>query len=84
MGEDLVLLTLDELREKNLLEEPTAPLFADGISRRTLIGRAGLAAAALLPVIAIIAAPPAAQAFSGGVDGANGDSGMRSHTEPIE
>jgi hypothetical protein len=82
MGEDLVLLTLDELRDKNLLEEPSAPLLADGISRRSMIGRAGLAAAALLPVIAIIAAPPAARAFSGGVDTGN-DSGMSSHTDPV-
>ena len=83
MGEDLVLLTLDELREKNLLEEPSAPLFADGISRRRMIGRAGLAAAALLPVIAAIAAPPSAMALSGGVDTGDGGSGMSSHTDPV-
>lgn len=82
MGEDLVLLTLDELRDKNLLEEPSAPLLADGISRRSMIGRAGLAAAALLPVIAIIAAPPAAMALSGGED-TSGGSGMSSHTDPL-
>jgi hypothetical protein len=69
VDEDVVLLTLDELREKNLLEEPSSPIFVDGISRRKMIARAGLAAAALLPVIGIIAAPPAARALSGGVDG---------------
>ncbi len=72
LSEDLVLLTLAELREKELLQEPTAPLLPDGITRRAMIGRAGLAAAALLPVIAAITAPPAL-ALNGSVGG-GGDS----------
>lgn len=59
VSEDLVLLTVEELREKNLMHEASAPLLANGISRRTMLGRTGIAAAALLPVIAAIVAPPA-------------------------
>lgn len=74
VNEDLVMLTLHELREKHLLEEFSVPLLTDDISRRAMIRRAGFAAASLLPVIAIIAAPTSARAaLSGGVD--SGDSG---------
>jgi hypothetical protein len=59
VSEDLVVLTLEELREKNLMQEASIPLLASGISRRTMIGRTGIAAAALLPIIAAITAPPA-------------------------
>ncbi|HVT96788.1 MAG TPA: PqqD family protein [Acidobacteriaceae bacterium] len=82
VNEDLVLLALTELREKELLEEPSAALLPDDISRRAMIGRAGLAAAALLPVIAAITAPTAA-AQLGGSAGTGGDGGgMSSHTDP--
>lgn len=60
---EIVLLTLAELREKNLLDlesDPeTATLLPEGVTRRKMISRAGLAAAALLPVVASILAPPA-------------------------
>jgi hypothetical protein len=59
VNEDLVLLTIEELRQKNLMHESSAPLLSHGISRRSMMGRTGIAAAALLPVIAAIAAPPA-------------------------
>jgi hypothetical protein len=59
VSEDLVLLALAELREKALLEELNASLMPEGISRRRMIGRAGLAAASLLPVVAAITAPTA-------------------------
>lgn len=57
--EDLVLLTLDELLEKALLEPDSFALPPHTISRRQMMGRAGLTAAALLPVIAALTAPPA-------------------------
>ena len=64
--EDLVLLTLDELREKGLLEADTAEVLPQGISRREMMGKIGLTAAALLPVVAALTAPPA-MAQSGSV-----------------
>jgi coenzyme PQQ synthesis protein D (PqqD) len=79
VSEDLVLLTLEVLREKDLLEPQTAMLLPQGLSRRQMIGRAGLAAAALLPVIAALTAPPAsAQSGSTGT----GDSVSGGYKEP--
>jgi hypothetical protein len=69
VSEDLVLFTLEELRQKELLEPQTVELLPQGLSRRQMIGRAGLAAAALLPAIAALTAPPAtAQSGSTGTD----------------
>jgi hypothetical protein len=59
VNEDLVLLTLEELRQKELLEPQTVELLPQGLSRREMIGRASLTAAALLPAIAALTAPPA-------------------------
>ena len=66
--EEIVLLTLAELREKNLLEPETATLLPDSVTRREMMSRAGVAAAALLPVIASILAP-SAHAQSGSLNG---------------
>jgi hypothetical protein len=57
--EDIVVLALAELREKNLLEPETATALPDSVTRREMLSRAGLAAAAILPVVASILAPPA-------------------------
>jgi hypothetical protein len=65
VSEDLVLLALAELREKELLEESSAAMLPDDMSRRAMIGRAGIAAVALLPVIAAITAPTAAAQLGG-------------------
>ena len=64
---EIVLLTLAELRGKNLLEPETVTILPE-VSRREMIGKAGLAAAALLPVVASILAPPA-HAQSGSLNG---------------
>ena len=67
--EELVLLTLDELLEQGLLEGGIAEVLPRGTSRREMFGKIGLAAAALLPVVAAITAPPAmAQSGSVGTD----------------
>jgi len=66
--EEIVLVTLAELQEKDLLERESAPLLPEGITRREMMGRAALTAAALLPVIASVMAPPA-QAQSGSLNG---------------
>ena len=56
---DDVLLIIAELRTKNLIERESVMAMPDGATRREMIGKAGLAAAALLPVIASVLAPPA-------------------------
>jgi len=56
---EIVLLTLAELREKNLIDPKTVRHLPEDVTRRAMIGGAGLAAVALLPVIASILAPPA-------------------------
>ena len=65
---EIVLLTLAELQEKSLIEPETATLLPEAVSRREMMSRAGLAAAALLPVVASILAPPA-HAQSGSLNG---------------
>jgi hypothetical protein len=59
VSEDLVLLTLEELQEKGLLDVGIAEALPRGPSRREMIGKIGLATAALLPAVAAITAPPA-------------------------
>jgi hypothetical protein len=56
---EVVLLTLAELREKNLLEPETTMFLPEDVTRRQMLGRVGLAAAFLLPVVASVLAPPA-------------------------
>jgi Coenzyme PQQ synthesis protein D (PqqD) len=69
MSEELVLLTLEELSEKGLLTGGMTEALPRDASRRKMIGKIGLAAAALLPVVAAITAPPAlAQSGSVGTD----------------
>jgi hypothetical protein len=66
VSEDLVLFTLDELGQKELLRGPVHVLPKE-LSRREIMAKAGLTAAALLPVIAALTAPPAsAQTASAG------------------
>jgi hypothetical protein len=65
--EDLVLFALEELRRDGLLEADTAAQIPV-ISRRDLVQKYGLRAALLLPIVAAIVAPKAAQAYSGGVE----------------
>jgi len=59
LDEQLVLFALEELQEKGLLESGMVESISCGATRRKMIGRIGLAAAALLPLVAAITAPPA-------------------------
>ncbi|HEX4039554.1 MAG TPA: PqqD family protein [Acidobacteriaceae bacterium] len=77
--EEIVLVTLAELREKELLEPESAPHLPEEITRRQMMGRAGLAAAALLPVIASVLAP-AAHAAGGSLDGMSRRAGSISNS----
>lgn len=71
VGEEIVLLTLAELREKGLLRPDYDELLPEGMTRRQMISRAGLTAAALLPVIAALTAPRAVA--DGGSVGSGGN-----------
>jgi coenzyme PQQ synthesis protein D (PqqD) len=71
-GEELVLLSLAELREKGLLEADISDILPPEVTRREMISRIGLAAAALLPVVAALTAPPASA--QGGSVGTGGNS----------
>jgi len=69
VDEELVLFALEELREKDLLEGGSVEALPRGASRREMIGKIGLAAAVLMPLVATITAPPAlAQSGSVGTD----------------
>ena len=82
VSEELVLLTIAELQEKGLLEGDMVEALPRAASRREMIGKMGLAAAALLPVVAAITAPPAlAQSGSTGTGGAKRGS-KRPQTPP--
>ncbi|MFP5227796.1 MAG: PqqD family peptide modification chaperone [Acidobacteriota bacterium] len=70
-SEELVLLTLAELREQGLLQSDPGDALPQGVTRRAIIGRIGLTAAALLPVIAALTAPPASA--QGGSVGSGGN-----------
>jgi len=76
VSEDLVVLTLAELREQALLQPDSFEAVPDILTRRKMMSRAGLAAAALLPVIAALTAlPSAAQSMGGSVTTDGGDGG---------
>lgn len=60
IDEELVLITLAELRQQDLLRPDSIEGLTGILTRREMISRSGLAAAALLPVIAALTAPPAA------------------------
>ena len=65
--ESVTWLALDQLEEFKLLQERvTKPANVNGISRRQMVRRLGLAAAVGLPIITSIIAPTPAQAASCG------------------
>jgi len=63
--EDLVWLALDQLKKENLIEN-TDEIVVDynGMSRREVIRKVGLASVVALPLISSLVAPPAASAQS--------------------
>ncbi len=65
IDEEIVRMAVDQLRECGLMEAPDKGSEA-AMSRRVALARIGIAA--LIPVVASIVAPTAAQAYSGCVD----------------
>ena len=61
--EDLIWLAIDQLNERNLLEQAMPAKFA-GQSRRTVLKKIGLASVVALPLIASLTAPTAALAVA--------------------
>jgi hypothetical protein len=57
VSEDFVWLAIDQLQEKNLLENAVRPRF-NGQSRRQVIKTIGFASMVAIPVIASLVAPP--------------------------
>jgi hypothetical protein len=63
VGEEVVWLALDQLGKSRLLEGAAVKGgAAEGVSRRDMMKRAGLAAAVALPVVTSVVAPKAVQA----------------------
>jgi hypothetical protein len=63
VSEDLVLFAIEEMRRDGLIEPPSAVEPATGLSRRVMLQRLGVGGALLLPMIAAVLAPAAAQAY---------------------
>jgi hypothetical protein len=69
--EDIVWLALDELKKENLIEKASdIPNRFEGLSRREVIRKVGLASMIALPVISSLIAPTAANAQSRAPNGA--------------
>ena len=66
--EDFVLFALEELSHDGLIKQWSRDVGSLEISRRRLLQHLGTGSALLLPAVAAILAPTAAQAYSGCVD----------------
>jgi hypothetical protein len=67
VGEDFVWLAIEQLKKENLLENSTEIVVDfNGLSRREMIRKVGLASMIALPVIASLVAPTSAMAQSAG------------------
>jgi hypothetical protein len=65
---ELVLFAVDALRADGLIEPSASAAVAPAVSRRSMLQTLGIGGALLLPAIAAVVAPTAAQAYSGCVD----------------
>ena len=68
VSEELVLFTVEELRREGLIEPSSISETMETVSRREMLQRLAVGGAMLLPVVAAIVAPTAAQAYSGCFD----------------
>ena len=68
VSEEFVFFALEQLRGDGLIEPAATAKTRPAISRRTMLRRLGAGSALLLPIVAAIVAPTAAQAYSGCVD----------------
>jgi Coenzyme PQQ synthesis protein D (PqqD) len=68
VSEEIVLFALDEFRRDGLIEPSFGTKDMETVSRRDMLQRLAVGGVMLLPVIAVIVAPTAAQAYSGCFD----------------
>jgi hypothetical protein len=68
VSEEMVQLAVRDLIQEGLVEAPISASALADVSRRALLQKIGTGAVLMLPVVAAIAAPKAAQALSGCVD----------------
>ena len=68
VNEEIVLFALEELRRDGLIEPLSTSEIGLTVSRRAMLRRLAVGGAMLLPVVAAIVAPTAAQAYSGCFD----------------
>ena len=68
VSDEFVLFAIEELRRDGLIEPSSIAGGRPILSRRAMLQRLGVGGAMLLPVVAAIVAPTAAQAYGGCVD----------------
>ena len=68
ISEDLVRFAIEELRKDELIQSFPLTEAAQVLSRRAMLRRLGVSGSLLLPMIAAVLAPTAAQAYNGCVD----------------
>jgi len=68
LNEEFVCFALAQLRRDGLMEPSSVPQASPAITRRAVLQRLSAGTAMLLPAVAAILAPTAAQAYSGCVD----------------
>ena len=68
VSEEFVLFALEQLRDDGLVEPFARIVDGPAMSRRALLRTLGVSGALLVPMIAAVLAPPAAQAYNGCVD----------------
>jgi hypothetical protein len=74
ISEEFVSFAVVEMRRDGLIEPSCAAVAAEPVSRRVLLQRLGAGGAMLLPAVAAILAPTAAQAYSGCFDCSDSES----------
>lgn len=65
VSEDVVRFALSELVRDGLIEKASDSTVATSVSRRELVRKLGAGAVMMVPVVAMVMAPAAAQAYSG-------------------
>jgi hypothetical protein len=81
VSQDLVLFAIEELRRDGLIESSSVAEAAPVLSRRVMLQRLGVSGALLLPMIAAVLAPTAAQAY-GCVDCSSSRASRAKRTPP--
>jgi hypothetical protein len=82
VSEEFVLFALEQLRRDGLIEPSIIAEAGPTISRRAILRTLGVSGALLLPMIAAVIAPPAAQAYNGCVDCSTAPSRSRRRPRP--